>query len=314
MFDWQQEAELQASRFGLERMRGAMEALSEAYRAQKTTLAPRIDEELLVATYLAVRFPATRAAARAAAMAVAERIENFAPTSVLDLGAGCGAASLALGEVWPTIDTVSAVEQIVGMVELGKRMQPNAIWRTTRLEDQREFAGHDVVVVNYALAEARGDSALVEKAWKAADKLLLIVEAGTPKGFEVVHEAREKLIALGATIAAPCPSNAACPARGEDWCHFAARLNRSALHRRLKGGTLSYEDEKFAYVAAWRGELGPGHPRVIRHPLVEPGRITMELCEAPARRKMVATKKSKPEFRRARKISWGDALLPIVED
>jgi ribosomal protein RSM22 (predicted rRNA methylase) len=319
MFDWQHEAEILASRYGGERMRSAIESLSEAYRNGRTTLAPRLDEELMVAAYLAVRFPATFAANLAADQAVAEAIETrtgiaeFAPASLLDLGAGCGAASLAALRIWPSLDTVTALEQIPAMVKLGKQMLPDAIWKTSKFEAEAAWATHDVVVCSYAYGEGRGDSALLAKAWKAASNLLILIEPGTPRGYAGLNEARTQLIAMGASILAPCPSHGECPARDLDWCHFPARLNRTALHRRLKGGSLGYEDEKYSYIAAWRGDLTPGSPRVIRHPLIEPGRIAVEVCDAPDRHKIVATKRNKPAFRQARKIAWGDVLAPIAD-
>ena len=314
MFDWQQEAEILTNRFGTERMRSAIETLSEAYRAGRNTMAPRLDDQLLVAAYLAVRFPATYAANLAAGEAIAEAITvrasgmEFQPESLLDLGAGCGAASLAATEQWPSLNVVTAIEQMPAMVHVGKQVLPEAIWRTSKFEEIPDLPIHDVVVCSYALGEGRSDSLLVEKAWKAAGQLLILIEPGTPRGFNWILAARKRLIELGASILAPCPSAADCPAKDLDWCHFSARLNRSALHRRLKGGTLGYEDEKFSYVAAWRGDLAEGLPRVLRHPLIQPGRIETELCLAPERRRVVTTKRNKDGFKRARKLGWGDAF------
>ena len=84
----------------------------------------------------------------------------------------------------------------------------------------------------------------------------MIVEPGTPAGYERILAARARLIELGRVIVAPCPHQAACPMPpGKDWCHFGARVNRSALHRRVKDADLSYEDEKFSYVVAVRPEI-----------------------------------------------------------
>ncbi len=295
-------------------MRSAIETLSEAYRAGRNTLALRLDDQLLVAAYLAVRFPATYAANLSADAAIADAIAarasslEFQPESLLDLGAGCGASSLAATGQWPSLNLVTAVEQMSAMVHVGKQILPDAIWRTSKFEEIPELPLHDVVLCSYALGEGRSDSLLVEKAWKAAGQLLILIEPGTPRGFTAILAARTRLIEMGASILAPCPSPAACPAKDLDWCHFSARLNRSALHRRLKGGTLGYEDEKFSYVAAWRGDLAEGLPRVLRHPLIQPGRIETELCIAPDRRRVVTTKRNKDGFKRARKLGWGDAF------
>ena len=312
MLDWRNEADRLCGQIGTEKMREASTQLSNAYREARDTRSTRLDGDLLVAAYLAVRFPATMAAASAAAASVASSIESrvaqseYEPQSLLDLGAGCGAGTLALQDVWPSLSKVTAIEQVPAMVKMGKQILPGATWTTASIESMPELPMHDVVLLSYALSEAKGLP--IERAWQATGQLLLIVEPGTPRGFETILDARKRLIAAGASIVAPCPSHLACPADSPDWCHFSARLNRSVLHKRLKGGTLGYEDEKYSYVAAWRGDLSPGSPRVIRHPLIEPGRIQVEVCEPPGRGTLVATKRDKDRFRIFRKTRWGDEL------
>ncbi len=100
----------------------------------------------------------------------------------------------------------------------------------------------------------------------------MIVEPGTPDGYARMIEARDRLIAAGFHVAAPCPHSAACPiVPGTDWCHFSARVSRSSLHRQIKGGTLAYEDEKFSYVAATRRPVTPAPARVVRKPQIRKG-------------------------------------------
>ena len=96
-----------------------------------------------------------------------------------------------------------------------------------------------------------------------------------------------------------------------DWCHFGARLQRSALHRQVKGAELSHEDEKFSYVAAVRPGTGAASDlpagRVVRRPQQRKGLVTLDLCarDGSSRRELVS--KSKGEaYRRARKTSWGE--------
>jgi ribosomal protein RSM22 (predicted rRNA methylase) len=91
-----------------------------------------------------------------------------------------------------------------------------------------------------------------------------------------------------------------------DWCHFAARLERSKLHRQLKSGELSYEDEKFSYVIASRAPVSPAAARVVRHPWITPGLIRLELCTADNMKSRTVRKREKELFRLARKARWGD--------
>ena len=58
-----------------------------------------------------------------------------------------------------------------------------------------------------------------------------------------------------------------------DWCHFAVRLACSVEHRRLKGGQLAYEDEKFSSVAMTRVPERWPASRIVRRPVRgRPGR------------------------------------------
>lgn len=93
-----------------------------------------------------------------------------------------------------------------------------------------------------------------------------------------------------------------------DWCHFAARVDRSSLHRRLKDARLNYEDEKFSYVALLREAAGRPEGRIIRHPQHHPGLIVLETCTPRGLATRRVTKRDKEEFRWARKAAWGDPI------
>jgi ribosomal protein RSM22 (predicted rRNA methylase) len=313
MSDWLTEAETRAARHGSERMRAAVESLTTAYRSGKPTQHSRLDEDLLASAYLAVRFPATLAANHKAAGHILAALEARAPglpapATLLDLGAGCGAATLAALAHFPSLVTTSAIEPLAPLAALGQQFLPGTIWRRTRFEAALPFAAHDLVWASYSLGELPDWQPTLAAAWQAAAHMLVILEPGTPHGAAAIQAMRTQLLAAGAHILAPCPSDSSCPLSQDDWCHFAARLNRSALHRRLKDGALGYEDEKFSWLAAVRTPLLPGAPRILRHPLIEPGRISLSLCAAPTLASRVITKRDKPAFRLARKSSWGDTF------
>ncbi|GAB4363169.1 MAG: small ribosomal subunit Rsm22 family protein [Bryobacter sp.] len=296
------------AKYGFPVLREAAEKLSFAYRDGKPTKSLRLDGELLALAYLATRFPATQAVAQKVGEETLARLAD-APQSLLDLGAGCGATSLGLLAAWPEIDSVTALEQQPAMTALGRRLLPYAAWRSADFR-KADLGTHDAVAMGYSLGE---DAEALERAWAATRQLLILVEPGTKPGSANLLAARSWLLHNGGHVVAPCPNNLVCPMEGVDWCHFAQRLNRSRLHRQLKGGQLGYEDEKYSYLVVARQEVSAGSPRVVRHPLIAPGRITLDLCFAPARNSLVVTKRDKENFRRARKTAWGEVWVAASE-
>lgn len=101
-----------------------------------------------------------------------------------------------------------------------------------------------------------------------------------------------------------------------DWCHFAARVNRSALHRRLKEGQLGYEDEKYSYVAAAAtGHLArPASGRIVRHPVFRKGIVSLQVCSRDdGLGPRLVSKRQGPAYRQARDAEWGDAWPPASD-
>jgi ribosomal protein RSM22 (predicted rRNA methylase) len=147
---------------------------------------------------------------------------------------------------------------------------------------------------------------LAARLWQAARVALVLLEPGTPRGFALIRQVRDHLLAAGARMVAPCPAETACPMVDPDWCHFAARVERSSIHRRVKDAELGYEDEKYSYVALAREAVVLPAGRVVRHPQQRPGLIVLETCTAGGLRTERVTKRDRGAFRAARKRSWGD--------
>lgn len=268
-----------------------------------------------VLAYVATRLPATRAAVGAALDQVADLLPGFAPSSQLDLGAGPGAAAWAATAVWPAIATVQLRDSDALMLRAGEQLaagQPGT-WTWQHGDILAELPQADLVTASYTLGELEPPDALAValRAWQATRGCLVVVEPGTPVGFRLIRHLREELIAAGASIVAPCPDRGPCPIAGADWCHFSARVARSALHRSLKGADRSFEDEKFSYVAFARGEPSPAPGRVVRR--VEHRRRFVQLwvCRDGAIER-VGVGQSQPAYRLASKLSWGDAVPPAV--
>jgi ribosomal protein RSM22 (predicted rRNA methylase) len=171
----------------------------------------------------------------------------------------------------------------------------------------------DLITMCYLLGElpaADREPVLTELA--ARGQTVALIEPGTPAGYRRVLAARQLLIEAGLRIVAPCPHDLGCPvAGGRDWCHFAARTGRTALHRRLKSGALGYEDEKFSYLVAARTSWPRAGGRVLRHPRLAKGAVTLTRCAAePGVATETVFKRDRELYRRARNTAWGDPWPP----
>lgn len=296
--------------------------LSDRYRNQRQTSERFITTDAHRSAYVAVRMPATFAAARA----VFAEIRRLAPetpiNSLLDLGAGTGAAAWAAAEVFDELRQITLVEQDRELIRLGQRLAENsehealrdADWQTRDLTACAEFAEHDLVVCSYSLGEIEPGAArrILQAAWQSARQAVAIIEPGTMKGFETILALRDELVAAGGHIIAPCPHQRACPMRSADqpvgdWCHFAARFERSSRHRRIKGAELGYEDEKYSFIAVSKSTIQATPARIVRRPTRGAGYSQIKLCSKEGLVDLTVTRRDGEKWKRARKSDWGDA-------
>jgi ribosomal protein RSM22 (predicted rRNA methylase) len=148
--------------------------------------------------------------------------------------------------------------------------------------------------------------------WRCTAGVAVLLEPGTPRGFAAIGEATDVLAQAGAVILAPFPLDWRCLQGEADWVHFSQRVARTRLHRESKGAALSYEDEKYSYVAASQLPGVPIAARVIRQPSVHSGHIRLVLCTASGRREIVVPRSRREAYRRAKDLAWGSAIP--VED
>ncbi len=246
------------------------------------------------------------------------------PRTVLDVGAGPGTAVWASAAVWPGLAAATLLERQEGMISLGKRLAKRSLlpvvqqanWVDADLMALWDSNPHDLVVMAYVLGELPEErrTSIIRRLWQVTGGVLVIVEPGTPAGFVRIRAARDQLLAQGASVVAPCPHRGACPMAQGDWCHFAQRVARSQVQRQVKDAELSYEDEKFSFVAASRdatqGVSARIPARVIRHPQTRPGHIRLELCTPTGLMSIVVTHKDRQGFRAARDAEWGSTFDP----
>jgi ribosomal protein RSM22 (predicted rRNA methylase) len=297
----------------------AVERLIGHYRGATPTNAPILRDRADVAAYAAYRMPATFEAARLALQAFADAVPGWTPGGQIDVGGGTGAATWAVTAVWDGVRPVTVLDWAEPALALGREIAAanpalrGARWQRARIGAALTLDSTDLVTVSYVLNElTAADRAALVDAAAAAARAVVIVEPGTPDGYARVLQARDRLIAAGFQVAAPCPHSAACPiAPGADWCHFSGRVSRSSLHRQVKGGSLPYEDEKFAYVAAARFPVAPAPARVVRRPQIRKGQVLLDLCESGERLdRATVTKRHGDVYKAARDAEWGDPWPP----
>jgi len=296
---------------------GATAALSARYREERRDGASHIRSRRDALAYLAVRLPATYAAVRASFAAIADARPDFAPRTALDIGAGPGTALWAAADCWPGLADALLVEASPVFRACGEELASDAplppiTWRAMNIaEADIDGAPRDLVTLAYVLNELAADARpqVLERLWRATADTLVIVEPGTPAGWQRILAARRLLVEIGAYVIAPCPHAHDCPLVPPDWCHFAERVARSRLHRQAKGAEVPWEDEKFSYVALSRKPAPVPGARVLAPPRRGSGRVTLKLCrpEGSAGEELFSRRDGEL-FKRARRSDWGSSL------
>lgn len=292
------------------------QTISMRYRTQSGKGERLLTRDTEAAAYAVARMPATFGAVSVALGHALAASAGCRPQTLLDAGAGTGAATWA-ADAELDLKSIICLEREDAMCRIGETMMQqgsqalcDAKWINHDLTINEIPERADLVVASYVLNEMTDTDRIkaTKKLWDAAKMLLLLVEPGTPVGFSHLKEARQLLLKCGAHIAAPCPHEADCPKTQGDWCHFTCRVGRSRLHRQLKGGEAPYEDEKFIYMALTREEYCCFGARVLRHPQVRSGHVMLEVCTKDGIQNIKLSKKDGERYKQARKVKSGEQV------
>jgi ribosomal protein RSM22 (predicted rRNA methylase) len=286
---------------------------SERYRERKNSR-QSIPGKIEKICYLVTRFPATFAAASYVFNEARRCLGDF--HSLLDLGAGPGTALIAATEAGFSLQKATLIEENKEFLEQGSSWCPNFAKREYKdLLKIEQLPEHEVSVFCYSLGEIprKKQRNLLKMAWEASQKALILIEPGTPSAFKNILEARKDLIEMGGNVLAPCPHNLQCPLiLKNDWCHFSVRLQRTSLHRKIKGGNLGYEDEKFCYMILAKNPPIKTYPRIIKSPKKHAGYVELELCTKEGIIEKKISSRDKDKFKIAKDLNWGE--LCYLED
>lgn len=295
----------------------SVESLTDKYKNKSGKGLNLINSDDNAAAYSVVRMPATFGSVYSALKYTLEILDSEF-SSLIDVGAGTGAASWAADSLI-NLKKITCLEREDKMRNLGSKIMQNgsdvlknAEWIKYDIINDEFQNKADIVITSYMLNELSENLRIkaVDKLYNMTENLLIIIEPGTPVGFNNIRNAREYLLKNGAHIVSPCPSEDICPIKENDWCHFSCRIQRSRLHRILKKGDAPYEDEKFSYIAVSKNSFeSKMHSRVLRHPIVNKGRITLEICSDNKIENVSLTKKDGTLYKTAKKLKWGDSFF-----
>lgn len=296
-------------------LRKAREFLSQTYKQGRSSQSIFSDEAARL-SYLAARFPATYGACHLVLNELRKQTPEHNFKKIIDLGSGPGTATWAAIDIFPGLESSVLLETSLSAVRLGKELaqqcssQVEMNWIQADLEALPALPTGEIAIASYALGELDNPEKVLSHLWTQEFQILVIIEPGTPAGFNLIRKLRAKLIDLGAHLLAPCPHSLACPMQGKNWCHFSSRIERTKLHRMLKEGSLGHEDEKFSYLIASRlPPLISRASRILRHPQKGSGHVRFSLCTPEGNEEeKIVSRKDKELYKIARDSEWGESF------
>lgn len=289
--------------------------ISKRYRANNNKGERLVTENDEAIAYALSRMPSTYEAVFSCLENVFEN-NNFPINTVLDVGAGTGAATWAAYNFFENKDFM-CLERENEMINIGKLLMKNFMeinkcvsWEKFDILNDGINKKFDLVMASYMINELPKNviDIAIKKLWDATNNILLILEPGTPKGFSNIINIRDILLKNNANIIAPCSHQNKCPIQDDDWCQFTCRVQRSKIHKKLKDGSSPYEDEKFSYIAVSKKECEKAKNRILRHPIINKGFSEFKVCNIDGIKTIKLSRKDGELYKEAKKKSSGDSL------
>ncbi len=260
--------------------------------------------------YTLFRTPATEAALKK----VFSHLEGKTFKTALELGCGPGSSYPHLKDLF--VEKIVYIEKEEGF----RREMEGVTWMTRSFLDDFLYPPSDLVLFSYSLGELSNKEQIdtLFRAIEATKDTIVILEPGTMHGYESLLRARDFLIQNNFFIHAPCFHTKECPKKGKGWCHFSVRVERSRVHRQIKGGTLGYEDEKYCFVIASKKPENKNCFTILDTPKVEKHRIRLNLCTPDGEKIFECKAHNRELFKSLKKKGWGEmvssGILSGVDD
>ena len=281
-------------------LRELAQNLSNRYMNEKRAGQTLLSKEKEALAYSIMRMPATFCAVTVALRNTLNIAENCNIETVLDIGAGTGAATWAINELISP-NEITCLEREEAMRKVGQLLMKynpemeKVEWISEDITNSKLIKGADLIISSYMINELKQEERkkIIQKLLNLESKIFLIIEPGTPEGFKNIKEIQKIALEKGLYIVAPCTHQEICKLPENDWCHATVRVERNRIHKMLKSADAPYEDEKFSYIAISKENLGTAQSRILRHPIIETGKITLKLCSNGNIEEKTITKKEK---------------------
>ncbi len=299
----------------VDELKAATKLITAKYKNESGKGRKLVTDRLDAEVYSVYRMPATFGACYDALSYVKELYEEEID-SVTDVGAGSGAASWACDMIFSP-SKIICLEREEQMRTLGQKLMEcddsvfsKTSWIGFDITKDEILDKSDLIIASYMFNELDTPDVkrCIMKLWDKTEKVMVIVEPGTPKGFSVIKTIRDLVISEGGHIIAPCTHEDLCRLTDDDWCHFTCRVQRSRLHKLIKEADVPYEDEKYSYICFSKKQCKRAKMRVLRHPYITKGQIEVTLCTDSGNTKMNIRKRDGELYKKARKCKQGDSL------
>jgi len=291
----------------------------------RTSREPLVKSGGDVLAYLSLRFPATYAQIASALGKIKERLPEWKPQSVLDIGCGPGTGLFAAHTAFPSITRATAIDREDTFLTIGETLARETSlsidisWKKQTVSQWIADAGtirYDLIIIANVINELPAPVVhdLLSKLAALSDGIVLLLEPGTPHGFKMIQSAAEKITKYRPLVAPYI--NGKLVQSHDYWVHFPQRFIRPEFQRtvrqKMRDSDLmasDWEETKYSFVAF--GEITPAvHPYAVSvgAPEIYHGYLTVRLLTDSGIETVKVMKRHKEQYRFAKNLAWGDTV------
>lgn len=303
--------------------------LSLKYRAKRVKRGINYIKDLDDAFgYLALKVTSTYSHIYGALRNIRELNPSWNPVSVLDIGSGPGTAIWAALELFPSLKIGTAIERNKNFIELGKTILKSlprikVDWQAIDLINSipELSESFDLVVIANVLNEMdeKTRNTSLEFANKHCKGILVVIEPGTPYGFESLVQTSKQLNSENILIA-PYIENSFI---NSEKINFVEKIKRPEFQKRVrqiqrkndtpdKSRVLppsDWEESKYYYLAysKFKPEFSPVG-RLIDKPKLSKPFVELKVLTKEGIKIERIFKKDKARYKLAKKFKWGNTI------